>query len=91
MDIHRTPGVGGDDFRRRSEAWDLIDLNNGEALSEVCAGSQVGERQRDGAGAVDFGLEQSRTGHNGVQDSELLDFYLFCKFTILNNFIQDGK
>lgn len=67
MDIHRAPGVGGDDFRWRSEAWDMIDLNNGEAVSGVCAESQVGERQRDGSGAVDFELEAHRTGPLSAQ------------------------
>ena len=62
MDIHRAPGVCGDDCHRRSEAWDLIDLNNGEAVSGIYARRQVGERERDGAGAVDFELEAHRVG-----------------------------
>ncbi len=62
MDIHRAPGVHGNDFRRRSEAWDLIDLDNGEALSGVRARSQVGERERDGAGTVDFERQAQRAG-----------------------------
>ena len=32
-------------------------LNNGETLSGVGARGQVGERERDGTGAVDFELE----------------------------------
>ena len=67
MDIHRAPGVGSNDFRRRSEAWSLIDLNNGEAVSWVRAGGQAGERQRDGAGAVDFEREAHRTGPLSAQ------------------------
>ena len=62
MDVHRTPGVGGNDFRQRSEAWDLIDLNNGEAVNGVRAGSQGGERQRAGAGTVGFEREAHRAG-----------------------------
>lgn len=62
MDIHGAPGVCGNDFRRWSEAWDLIDLNTGEALSGGGAGSQGGERQRDGAGAVDFEREAHGLG-----------------------------
>ena len=63
MDVHNPFGVERQDFRRRRTVGNLTHLNHREA--GVRTRSQVGERERDGTGAVDFELEAHRAGPLG--------------------------
>ena len=64
MHVDNPLRVGRQDFRLRSAVWNLTDLDHEEAGGR--ARSQVGERERDGAGGIDFELEPRRSVPRGL-------------------------
>ena len=64
MHVDNPLRVGRQDFRRRRAVWNLTDLDHGEAGGR--ARSQVGERERAGAGGIDFEREPHRSAPRGL-------------------------